>query len=885
MVRRWIDCCVLTLIALVACILLDPVLQMGERWFGGRMRGCHDIVWAVIVAVVTGGLWSVLRRLGGFRLRDVCLWSQLRYPPTWWCCVAGLVVYLLGMPHFRGGADAGGDGMSVVIVGVLVLLGIIGSTAVHYLGMAVIRRPKSQGMRGTTKQIEGLRHMAENPDALIAWLQKEKPIELPKHDLFNMAGIGRRIAKRLLAVPMRSIGLFGEYGSGKTSILNLVDHYLDEENEGDVRRGDAEHFPSERVITCRVGGWGFREGSVAEHVLETAVYAMAARVDCVGVVSVPARYRRIVAAGGSSWATALGEVLSVGRNPKAIVDRMEDVLACARMRLVIYLEDLDRNAHDEKYWAEVYALCDRLKDLEHVSFVLAVGGGAKMSEARIRICDHIETIRELPSWDVTSVIHVFRCNCLDRFREDVDCVARETRDQAFGMSTSREMTERLAMLRGGSPRPAKAIVKLLRRPRMLKAVLQRTWNAWVGLHGEIDFDDLLIANTLRHAAPEGFAFVDENRKLLMSAARKRGHANSERSMYEDPETLWRDQVVSVGWDRDAAFSLISWLFPSVSDSWYGSRDVRPQGVMKEDGVDYWQRMTAEEVDDEEIRDQIVMKAIREWQENESAIVYDGKQLAAALLEHRGFTERVEHFGCMLDGRNVRDLAQELFYLILEGKGERRNGGRAGPHDDYHGFIELWRLSLIKDIPDHLEWVLDQVCKSLPKNLRFANDIYYYWRTEDEHEINTDRVKPDLQRGIVAEAQKVYDGKPDVLIGAIDPGYIYCVCHFVNHHRMVVGASKDDYTPWEWLGRTLLEAAKTDAQVIVPQIAPLVVKVEQLDGGETRYTLLEDVAKQIFGEDLQRLAHLLSSDIDVSGFDEAEQHIVRAAQEEAGTLLN
>ena len=121
---------------------------------------------------------------------------------------------------------------------------------------------------------------------------------------------------------------------------------------------------------------------------------------------------------------------------------------------------------------------------------------------------------------------------------------------------------------GGRDRPIFAVPKLLLTPRLLKHTLRRMRGAWQALHGEIDFDDLLMVNVLRSAAPEAFDFVHyhihELRQAENGKLRSVVQATNQPTSAEDtntPEALYRDYIKKVSWNAKAAYDIIEILFP------------------------------------------------------------------------------------------------------------------------------------------------------------------------------------------------------------------------------------------------------------------------------------------------------------------------------------
>ncbi|HPO10238.1 MAG TPA: hypothetical protein PLZ55_16310, partial [bacterium] len=236
-VRRYLDLAFLLVVSLLICALFQPLWNYGGNKFYQLIGRWNPCVQASIISLITGTLWFILIRLGGFRCRD--LWSKdsLRYTPTWFCAVIGVIFYVLMVyclwafpePQQAWAKRIAGVvrelrlwmspeleyvplDLPYIIVGVL--LGPIFVVAVHVLCSRLENRPKehpdSDGEQKT------LTELTRCPKALIEWLEEEKPVEKPSEDRFGLAVFARRIARILRETPLKTIGLTGAYGCGKS---------------------------------------------------------------------------------------------------------------------------------------------------------------------------------------------------------------------------------------------------------------------------------------------------------------------------------------------------------------------------------------------------------------------------------------------------------------------------------------------------------------------------------------------------------------------------------------------------------------------------------------------------------------------------------------------
>ena len=876
----------LSFVAILIFTLVYPVYDLLIEKIGYYLeKEFYSVVkYAVGVSLVVLLAWAIYQ-MGGIRIRDFYtfrLWLSI-----WKLAIITAVVWLFLANKFIVGHEYSITGLGWIILIVLALLPFINYPIVGILYLRskfVSHRSMPDELTHRQKNMEDL----ENFNDPIGWLDEEKPIEKPAEDRFEMAVVARRVARILREKPLKTIGLIGPYGCGKSSILNMVEHYIKNPPPGNNK----ELFDQDKIIICKIDGWGLRKESSAEVILRKTVAELSKYVDCLGLRNIPQEYQKALSDAGPWWL----KLVSIGLKKKDAVQQLEkldNVLLCTGMRMIIFIEDVDRNIQKDEEISEVAALLDRLRGLENVSFVLAISSNVNMADAGIsmRLSEHIEVIPELTPKFVRTIVGTFRKNCLAQYPDDIDCVSKDERDKQWVPESNRFFNlDVLHSQTGGHDRPVFAIPKLLTEPRLLKQSLRRTWQAWRNLHGEIDFDDLLMVNVLRFAAPKAFDFVHNYIHKLRAAKDGKLSADIEKAIrtalegmnVEDKshidqntfEVLWNNYVKDVSWNKKAAYNLIEALFPGITN-W---KTLGPQCIgRKSNSTDYWGRLNAEELNNNEIQDQQILHAINEWKQDKESKVHQDHTLAEAILRVEGFSEKIEHFGVMLTGSEVRYLAQQLFALILKGQGKRKHP--SGSDDGYPGFIELWRLAYEKSIENYDEWLLQEIQKALSVSLRFANELYYYWGSE---KLIKDIAK--LRSKTISKSRDIYRNV-ESLLEAIDPYFIYCVYHFaVLYSEPKYGGSGYKPEDWTWLADILLEASRKNAQIIVPQIVPLVCQ-GNMGKKEYIYEFNNENTNKLFGEKVSELMRLLSKEIDVSLLSEENRNIIQFAQDEAKTWLS
>jgi predicted KAP-like P-loop ATPase len=231
--------------------------------------------------------------------------------------------------------------------------------------------------------------MQDSDESILAWILNERPIRLPEDDIFGHRLPAQRIAALLSQATPSSVGIIGPLGCGKSSLINLIVHYLSHPAEMSL---DQQIPQSADIITCKVDGWGRASGTVAEKILSLAIEEVKKHVDCVSIVNLPENYRRAIGKANSPVGAVVAALLHPSHEPIAQLAELDNILTAAGLRLVIFLEDLDRNVGDEIIRDEMPALLDRLRMLNRVSFVLAIGSDRQFSDVLIRICDYIEAV-------------------------------------------------------------------------------------------------------------------------------------------------------------------------------------------------------------------------------------------------------------------------------------------------------------------------------------------------------------------------------------------------------------------------------------------------------------------------------------------------------------
>lgn len=389
--KRWFDLVLVLIVAILFWITLFPVLDNIAQFLVSILNPWPTWIQFLINSIIVTTLWSVIINLGGFRYLDVLSLRFFRYPPAWFFGLIGFLIYLVIIAKLRMGISELFDYTILIFILSQILLGVLLSLLFHmfsfnYSSTLWRKNEKSQINKETIKTI------MEDPEKFLNWIENESPILEPSQDIFGLSLIAKRISKILINKKTQNIGILGPYGVGKSSLINLIEYYLLEHCLDDRKNISYRNLAPLKTITCRVDGWGRAKGPIAQQILTTAVKRISLEIDCLSIITVPANYQKALTGAKSPIATIFSALLNSEEDPVTILKRMNVILNTANIKLIVFLEDLDRNIPDEIVRNEMPALLDRLSNFSNLSFVLAIGTEHQYSNMLIRICHHLESI-------------------------------------------------------------------------------------------------------------------------------------------------------------------------------------------------------------------------------------------------------------------------------------------------------------------------------------------------------------------------------------------------------------------------------------------------------------------------------------------------------------
>lgn len=487
-------------------------------------------------------------------------------------------------------------------------------------------------------------------DTLLKWIRgNDDPIISVREDFFGASRVANRMFRRIrnactdpTVTRIPTMALIGPRGSGKSSIKNLV-----------VSEIETDPLLRSRIIVVTISLWRYETQSAAiRGILNAMLKAFGQHVQLLGLTGLPDAYLRVVENIGGGL-KGLSSLLRLPSDTASILRKLDEVALALNMDVLLWVEDLERFAgtdelgsadgrqREHEMLGAIRALFHELDLRMRFSIVIA----DTSLESRFDLTKIVRYV-EKPPWLnpvlVWELLRKYRERSLSVFVEGemIDPATTEIRQTYGSPGNAAEMQGWLYRIGVDEIRGPEAIAILLQTARDLRTALRLCDEVWRNLSGEVDYDDILIASTIRSAAPNLFAILDkeidelrhsDQTTIIGQTKDKKDESVAMRGIRKEIDKFGSEEK------RISLNVLVGELLPGYSGSYqYSNVDrmakSKPQALSCATHINYWNRYMAMERPVSAESDQYVLRGIREWVERQSntvrELVADDKRAAA-----------------------------------------------------------------------------------------------------------------------------------------------------------------------------------------------------------------------------------------------------------------
>lgn len=212
----------------------------------------------------------------------------------------------------------------------------------------------------------------------------DKPINSSKDDLLGRSEFALQLAEAILDISRQDsfvVGLYGKWGSGKTSVLNLTEEALKELSN---KEGEPH------ITLIRFNPWGYTDGnqlvqqffSALSNELETdstdekkksvgeALEKYSFALDYLKLIPVVGQYLTFLPELASKIGSGMKEnALSKENNVQYQKKKVSDALSQYEGKIVVFIDDIDRLPNDQIKM--IFQLVNSVADFPNITYVLS----------------------------------------------------------------------------------------------------------------------------------------------------------------------------------------------------------------------------------------------------------------------------------------------------------------------------------------------------------------------------------------------------------------------------------------------------------------------------------------------------------------------------------
>lgn len=376
----------------------------------------------------------------------------------------------------------------------------------------------------------------------------DRPLLDPRDDVLGYAPFAKQLARTLLRNSPADgfvIAIYGAWGTGKSTALNFVAHYMEQDPDADP------------PIIVRFNPWWFAGGDdlVRRFFAQFEGAVLAARAKKTKLKSSFEKFASAVAEVPFAPVQAAGKVAAAAARAVQTTDlfklkeELSSELAKEPRRIVVIMDDIDRLVTDEI--RQLFRLIKAVADFPNVTYLLAfdreVASRALNEVHGARGDAYLEKIVqapfELPAPDRTQL----RSLLTDRLAKIIGEIPDGEFDQVYWGNVFMD-----------------GIDPFVVKPRDIVRLVNALTVTYPAIKGEVNIVDFVALETLRVFSPVAYDVVRSNPEQFLSSVADRWGIEDTRAALRTYHDTWLE---TLGKDRPRVQALLTRLFPRLESLW------------------------------------------------------------------------------------------------------------------------------------------------------------------------------------------------------------------------------------------------------------------------------------------------------------------------------
>ena len=385
----------------------------------------------------------------------------------------------------------------------------------------------------------------------------DKPVEKASQDLLGRSAFSKQFGKAIYEYSLSDglvIGLFGKWGTGKTSVINMALDEIEELSTKDevkpiiLKFSPWNYSDKDNLIKmyfqCLKGKVAKRKKQVNWEKVGKALDDYSDAFDAISLTPIP----------GSNWISTLlkktaktqGQRLAEGESLDDTKQKLEKALINAGQKIIVVIDDIDRLTNSQI--RDIFQLVKQVANFPNVIYVLAMdrdvvtralndvnaGNGQEYLEKIVQVTFEIPELKKNRLHEV--------------FFTKLDYVLKGISD---GVRWDRQYWSEVFR---------NCIAPYLETMRDVNRVINTFQFRYSLLYQETAFEDMIAIATLEVLDPELYKWIIQNKEALCGGF-AHSFLNGTRDKKIDYKKIYEEEFNSLGIDCEIALPCLSTLFP------------------------------------------------------------------------------------------------------------------------------------------------------------------------------------------------------------------------------------------------------------------------------------------------------------------------------------